>query len=718
MRAFSISPFAFRVYICKYFIYLLKKPEIVYLKGVGPKRAEAFKKLGLQFVTDLFTVYPRDYLVNTTISEIRKYQEKNLLICAEITDRRKPFKPNQPTKLIIADKTGVTEVLVWGNTFYRDKQFSVGDKYLFWGKVNFSNFGLQFDLRDHKKFEEGDDEMLKYPLIPIYILSGELRKTWIKPLNLTKIIFNAFRKSAGEINEVLSEKIRTGYSLLDHKHALLRTHYPLSHEDTEVTRKTIAFEELFYLQLVMALRRKSIENEEAGIVFDKTGDKLHKLFNELIGFELTGAQKRVIKEIRADMKSNRPMNRLLQGDVGSGKTIVAVFCMLVAIENGYQCAFMCPTEILAEQHYKVLSQHFEKLGVNIVQLVGGQKKKQRDSILDDIKTGKANVIVGTHALIQEKVEFKKLGFIVIDEQHKFGVMQRAKLHEKSTSMGYNPDVLVMTATPIPRTLSLTFYGDLDVSVIDELPKNRKAIKTGLRFEHDRLNVYKFIREEIKKGRQAYIVYPIIDESEKLDLKSATAHYEILKNSVFPELRVSLIHGRMLWYEIDETINDFKNGKIDILVSTTVIEVGIDIPNATIMVIEEAQRFGLSQLHQLRGRVGRGADQSYCILMADDRQTDITRARLSVMVETTDGFKISETDMKLRGPGEFLGTRQSGELKFSAADLSKDNEIVEHAREAAFKLVNDDPQLRNAENKNIKEHFLTNYRDSMSLIKVA
>ena len=697
---------------------MTKKPEIIYLKGVGPKRAEAFKKLGLQFVSDLFTVYPRDYLIKTTISEIRKYNEKNILICAEITDRRKPFKPNQPTKLMIADKTGITEVLVWGNTFYRDKQFSVGDKYLFWGKVNFNNFGLQFDLRDHKKFEEGDDEMLKYPLIPVYILSGELRKTWIKPLNLTKIIFNAFRKSTGEIKEVLSEQIREDYKLLDHKHALLRTHYPLSNEDTEVTRKTIAFEELFYLQLVMALRKKSIENEEAGIVFDKTGEKLYKLFNELIGFELTGAQKRVIKEIRADMKSNRPMNRLLQGDVGSGKTIVAVFCMLVAIENGYQCAFMCPTELLAEQHYKVLSQYFDKLGVNIVQLVGGQKKKQREAILDDIKTGKANVIVGTHALIQDKVEFKKLGFIVIDEQHKFGVMQRAKLHEKSTSMGFNPDVLVMTATPIPRTLSLTFYGDLDVSIIDELPKNRKTIKTGLRFEQDRLNVYKFIKDEIKKGRQAYIVYPIIDESEKLDLKSATEHYEILRKSIFPEFKVSLIHGRMLWYEIDETINDFKNGKIDILVSTTVIEVGIDIPNAAIMVIEEAQRFGLSQLHQLRGRVGRGADQSYCILMADDRQTDNTRARLSVMVETTDGFKISETDMKLRGPGEFLGTRQSGELKFTAADLAKDDEIVEKAREAAFKLVNDDPQLRKTENENIKEHFLMNYRDSMSLIKVA
>ena len=696
---------------------MTNKPEIKYLKGVGPKRAEAFAKLGLQFADDLFTVYPRDYIVKTTIRELWKHPDKLVLICARISDKRMPFKPKHPTKILIDDNTGITEVLVWGNSFYREKQFKIGDKYLFIGKISYNVFEKreQFELRDHKKFEESDEEMLKYPLLPLYIVSGELRKTWINALTLTKIIFSALKKYSGDIKEVLSESIRNQYGLLDHKHALLRTHYPKSAEDIEHTRQTIAFEELFYLQLVTALRRKSIENEDKGIAFEKTGDKLDKLFKELIGFELTNAQKRVIKEIRADMKLNKPMNRLLQGDVGSGKTIVTVFCMLIAIENGYQCAFMCPTEILAEQHYRVLSGYFEKLGVNIVQLVGGQKKKMRESILFDIKSGKANVVVGTHALIQEKVEFKNLGFIVIDEQHKFGVMQRARLREKSST---SPDVLVMTATPIPRTLSLTYYGDLDVSIIDELPKNRKTIKTALRFEHDRLNVYKFIRDEIKKGRQVYIVYPIIDESEKLDLKSATEHFDILKNSIYPDLKVALIHGRMFWYEIDETINDFKNGKIDVLVSTTVIEVGIDIPNATIMLIEEARRFGLSQLHQLRGRVGRGADQSYCILMANEMQSDITRQRLSILVETTDGFKISETDMKLRGPGEFFGIRQSGELKFSAADLVKDKEILEKAREAAFKLVANDPQLRNKENEPIKENFLLNYRDSMSLIKVA
>jgi ATP-dependent DNA helicase RecG len=710
----------------------VKKQEILYIKGVGPKRAEAFAKLGLQYVSDLFAVYPRDYLIRTTIRELETHSDKNVIISGKIIDKYAPKRPNHPTRIIVNDGTASIECLIWGNAFYRQKQFMEGDQYLVWGKVTYNFFERkpQFDLRDHKKFEAGDDELLKYPLIPVYILSGELKKTWIKPLNLTKIIFNALKSYSGIVKEVLNEDIRQHNNLLAHKQALLRTHYPHSNDDIEYARQTLAFEELFYLQLVMALKKKSIENEEKGISFDKTGDNFEKLIKEHLGFELTGAQKRVIEEIRGDMKKSKPMNRLLQGDVGSGKTIVAVFCMLIAIENGYQCAFMCPTEILAEQHYKTLKEYFDKLGISSAILTGGQKKKLRGEILHDIKEGNAKVVVGTHALIQETVEFKTLGFVVIDEQHKFGVMQRAKLRAK----GLNPDVLVMTATPIPRTLSLTVYGDLDVSVIDELPKNRKSIKTGLRFEKDRDNMYKFIREEIKKGRQAYIVYPIIDESEKLDLKSAVKHYEILSKEIFPDLRLGLVHGRLPWYEIDETIEAFKEKKIDILVSTTVIEVGIDIPNATIMVIEEAQRFGLSQLHQLRGRVGRGAEQSYCILMAntpnrkepgsmifsEENKDEASTAeeRLNVMTETTDGFKIAETDMKLRGPGEFFGIRQSGELKFSAADLSKDMMLIEKAREEAFRLVEDDEQLRKPENQPIREHFLTEYKDSMSLIKIA
>jgi len=692
--------------------------DLAYLKGVGPKRAAAFEKLGIYNIKDLFTIYPRDYIFNTKIKDFPKHKDTNVLIFGEIYEKLFPHKPNHPLRLTIYDGTGQTTCLIWGNYFYREKQFREGDQFLFWGKVSYNPYehSIQFDYRDHKKYEFGDDEFLKYPIIPLYILPGELKKTRLKPLAMTKIVFNAIKKNSGSIDEFLSEGIKSENSLMGHKQALLRMHYPLSNADIEKSRQTLAFEELFYLQLIMALKRKSIDTIENGIAFEKVGEKLGKLFTNLLEFELTAAQKRVIKEIRADMKSKKPMNRLLQGDVGSGKTIVAVFTMLIAIENGYQCAFMCPTEILSEQHFKVLKQYFDKLGIETVLLVGGQKKKLREQILQDIRTGKANVIVGTHALIQEAVEFKNLGYVVIDEQHKFGVMQRAKLREKASESGFTPDVLVMTATPIPRTLSLTVYGDLDISVIDELPKGRKQVKTLLRTEKDRLAVYKFLSDEIKKGRQAYIVYPIIDESEKLDLKAAVSHYELMKKEVFPDLKVGLVHGRMFWYEVDETVEEFKNRKLDILVSTTIIEVGIDIPNATTMLIEEAQRFGLSQLHQLRGRVGRGAEQSYCILMAD-KLDEKSRERLGIMVETTDGFKISEVDMELRGPGEFFGTRQSGELKFTTADLAKDKELVVKARKSAFDLITSDPQLRNEDNVCIRKNFLENFKDSLNLINV-
>ncbi len=696
-------------------LHQIKKTEIAYIKGVGPKRAEAFEKLGLKYSTDLLTVYPRIYLVRSDIRGLSKHHDENVLIKGKVIDKYIPYKPNHPTRIVITDGTASIESLMWGNTFYREKQFKIGDEYIFWGKVTFNAFerNIKFDIRDHKKYEESDEELIKYPLIPIYILSEELKKTWIKPLSFTKIIFNAVKSSSGGIPEVLNEEIIEKNGLLDHRSALLRTHYPKSPEDIETSRQTLAFEELFYLQLVMALKKRSIALGEKGIKFEKIGERFEKLFKEHLGFELTGAQKKVIKEILKDMRSPKPMNRLLQGDVGSGKTIVAVFCILVAIENSYQAAFMCPTEILAEQHYKTLKYYFDKLGINSVILVGGQKKKLREEILTEIKSGKAQVVVGTHALIQGTVEFSKLGFTVIDEQHKFGVMQRAKLKAK----GNNPDVLVMTATPIPRTLSLTVYGDLDVSVIDELPKNRRPIKTALRSETDRIKVYKFIKDEVAEGRQVYIVYPIIQESEKLDLKSAVEHYELLRKQVFPELKLGLVHGKLPWNEIDETIEAFKDKKIDILVSTTVIEVGIDIPNATIMVIEEVQRFGLSQLHQLRGRVGRGADQSYCILISD-KQGEISSQRLKVMTETNDGFVISETDMRLRGPGEFFGIRQSGELKFTAADLGKDMELIEKARSSAFSLIENDPELRINENLVVREHFLTNYEQSMELIRVA
>ena len=426
--------------------------------------------------------------------------------------------------------------------------------------------------------------------------------------------------------------------MISKKEAVLRINFPVEFSDVETARRRLAFEELFYLELILALKKKTTENEKKGITFDRDITNLKNEFSKILPFELTSAQLKVMEEIYKDMRSDKCMNRLLQGDVGSGKTIVAVFSILVARENGYQSAFMCPTEILAEQHYRNISALLKPLNVNVTLLVGAQKKKLREEILNDISSGKSEIIIGTHALIQEKVEFKNLGFVVIDEQHKFGVMQRAKLKEK----GLNPDVLVMTATPIPRTLSMTYYGDLDVSVIDELPANRIPVITALRKDTDKQKIYTFIRSQIQTGRQVYIIYPIIDESEKLDLKSAEENYLLLKNNIFRDYNVGMVHGRILWYEKDEVMEDFKNGKLNILVSTTVIEVGIDIPNATVMIIEESQRFGLSQLHQLRGRVGRGADQSYCILVAKNLD-EVSSKRLNILCETNDGFKIAEAD---------------------------------------------------------------------------
>lgn len=696
--------------------------DIKYLKGVGEKRAEAFSKIGINTLDDFLNFIPRAYINKITIREINNHIDDNVIITGEIIDVVYPRKSNHPLQVILKDKTGVMDIPVFGTSEFRSKQFRLNEKFLFWIKVDKENFSsaAKISYRDHLKLNEYDQmekDFLKFKFFPLYELSGILKKTWIRPMLLSKIIFNAFStllKSNPEyIEETLPENILSEYNLMSRKDAVLRINFPVEMSDVETARKRLSFEELFYLELILALKKKSIQSEKKGITFNKDIKELTEKFKNMLPFELTPAQKRVMNEIYADMKSKKCMNRLLQGDVGSGKTIVAVFSMLIAIENGYQSALMCPTELLAEQHFKTISEFLKPLNITVTLLVGGQKKKLRNEILYDIKEGKSNIIIGTHALIQEKVEFKNLGFAVIDEQHKFGVMQRAKLKEK----GFNPDVLVMTATPIPRTLSMTYYGDLDVSVIDELPKNRIPIKTALRVENDKPKIYNFIKEEIKKGRQVYLIFPLIDESEKLDLKSAEENYVILKDNIFPEMNVGMVHGRMFWYEKDEVTEEFRKGKINILVSTTVIEVGIDIPNATVMVIEEAQRFGLSQLHQLRGRVGRGADQSYCILIGKNLD-EVAMKRLSILCETTDGFKIAETDMEIRGPGEFFGIRQSGILNFSCTDLNKDKDVLETARKIAFKIIEEDPQLRKPEYNVIKNAFMKNYKDSLYLMEIA
>lgn len=696
--------------------------DIKFLKGVGEKRAEAFSKIGINTLDDFLSFIPRTYISRINIRELNNHLDENILVSGKIIDVVYPRKSNQPLQLILKDKTGVLDIPVFGTSEFRSKQFRLNETFLFWIKAVKENFSSvpKISYRDHLKINEYDPletDFLKYKYLPLYELSGILKKSWIRPLLLSKIIFNAFatllKSNPHSIEETLPDEILKENNFINRKEAVLRINFPLKLSDIETARKRLAFEELFYLELILALKKKSTGNEKKGISFDKDIKEMTAKFKSILPYELTDSQKKVMNEIYLDMRSGKCMNRLLQGDVGSGKTIVAVFSMLIAIENGYQAAFMCPTELLAEQHYRTISELLKQLNINICLLVGGQKKKFREEILEGIREGKTSIIIGTHALIQDKVDFKNLGFAVIDEQHKFGVMQRAKLKEK----GFNPDVLVMTATPIPRTLSMTYYGDLDVSVINELPKNRIPIKTFLRTENEKPKIYEFIREEVKKGSQVYIVFPLIDESDKLDLKSAEENFKLLKEKIFPDLKLGMVHGRMLWYEKDEATEDFKNKKTDILVSTTVIEVGIDIPNANIMIIEEAQRFGLSQLHQLRGRVGRGSSQSYCILVAKNLNEDVMK-RLNILCETTDGFRIAEADMEIRGPGEFFGIRQSGILNFSCTDLSKDKDVLEKARKIAFGIIEKDPQLRNEKYKVIRKTFMKDYKDSLYLMEVA
>lgn len=710
--------------------------DIKFLKGVGEKRAEAFNKIGIHNIEDFLSFIPRDYIEKISIKDIFKYTGKNVLVFGEIIDVRLPRKSSQPLTVHLKDNTGATEIPIFGASEFRNKQFRLNDRFVFIGKVSDKFFFVnnRLEYRDHLKFDPYDkyfSDFLKFRYFPIYELSGVLKKTFIKPLLLSKIVFNAFRELLNQnfslVDETLTQDILKNNNLISKKDAILRINFPHTFDQVEIARQRLAFEEIFFLEIIMALRKNNLHNTVKGIKFEKDFHPVIEEVKRVLSFELTAAQKRVINEIYKDMNSERVMNRLLQGDVGSGKTIVALIAIMIAVDNGYQTAFMCPTEILAEQHYKTITDFIVKINenrqgtgkekINVTILIGGQKKKLREEILQDIRLGKSNIVIGTHALFQDKVEFKNLGFVVIDEQHKFGVMQRARLKQK----GENPDTLVMTATPIPRTLSLTYYGDLDVSIIDELPKGRIPIKTAIRYDDDKLRVFDFVKEQIKEGRQIYIIYPIIDESEKLDLKSAEENFKLIKERYFTEYNVDMIHGRMLWYEKEEAMERFKNKKTDILVATTVIEVGIDIPNASVMIIEEAQRFGLSQLHQLRGRVGRGAEQSYCILIAraeHNSENEEYIKRLKIMEDTTDGFKIAEADMEIRGPGEFFGIRQSGVLNFSSMDLNKDKDIVIKAKDIAFKIIEEDPPLRKPEHEVIRKAFMNNYEDAIYLMSVA
>ncbi len=721
------------------------KISLQYIKGIGPKRAQTLEKNSIKNINDLFLYFPRGYLDRSQIvqiSDLRLLVERNqpVTIFAEVY-RQEARRARRSNKLIfiltVKDESGFLNCLWFEGFRWLQNAFEVGEFLALSAvpsldKLNRTQFvHPQFDRL--KKADEDEPDWNKLfntgAIIPKYKSSAELERVGLDSHGFRHIINNAIKHYSALIEETLSQSILQKHRLFDKKTAIGAIHFPANNTQLEAARYRLKFEELFFLQLMLALKKNIMQRQLRGFTYHHEGSFARKLVDSLI-FELTKAQKKALREIVDDLKSPHPMHRLLQGDVGSGKTIVALCAALFAVERGLQVAFMAPTEILAEQHYRTINDLLSNVPVNVRLLVGGQRKKIHDEILEDIRKGTVNITVGTHALIEENVEFDKLGFIIMDEQHRFGVMQRANLRSKAI----NPDVLVMTATPIPRTLAMTLYGDLDISVIDEMPANRKPIKTAVRFEKDKNRVYQFIKEEVKNGRQAYIVFPLIEESEKIDLKAATIEYNKLQNEIFPEFKLSLLHGRMKSEVKNEIMQNFKDGKIHILVSTTVIEVGIDVPNATIMVIENAERFGLAQLHQLRGRVGRGSDQSYCVLIANyswfdvrnksDNLLDINdekakaKIRLKTMEDITDGFKISEVDLKLRGPGEFFGTRQSGLPELHIANIVEDERILLEARNEAKDIIKLDPHLRDKSNECIRKHFEEAYKEIFLLGKIS
>ena len=716
-----------------------------FIKGVGPKRAAALIEIGINSPRQLLSYFPRDYLDRSKIiriADIRHHVGNGgaVTVFAEVfrTEARRARRTNRVIFLLtVKDESGyLTCVWFEGFQWYKDA-FEQGEFLALSAVPTLDKLGRpqfvhpQFDRLASAEEDEPDWGKLfnTGAIIPKYRSGADLEKVGLDSRGFRRIIRNVIKSSLADVEETLSAEILARNGFVELPFAVRHIHFPSSPENLSLALRRLKFDELFFLQLMLAFRKRQIQEEPKRISFDKDSNLANNLL-ERLPFQLTSAQARVVKEILGNMKSPRPMNRLLQGDVGSGKTIVALLAALLAVDNGYQVAFMAPTELLAEQHFRTIREYLDSLQVNVRLLIGGQRKRLREDILEDIRSGRAQIVVGTHALIEENVEFANLGFVIIDEQHRFGVLQRATLREK----GVSPDVLVMTATPIPRTLSMTLYGDLDVSVIDELPANRKAIRTAVRLEEQKQKVYQFVRDEIRRGRQAYIVFPLIEESEKIDVKAATKEFKYLQENVFPELNLGLLHGRMKSEDKDEAMRKFKEGTTQVLVSTTVIEVGIDISNATIMIIENAERFGLSQLHQLRGRVGRGADQSYCILMADYHWFDArmkgkdsveireeqqnAKIRLETMVETTDGFRIAEVDLRLRGSGEYFGTRQSGAPEFKLANLVEDHDLLVLARKEAFALVERDAQLRQQQHAAIRKYFEATYRNILELGKIS
>ncbi len=672
---------------------------IEFLKGVGPQRAELIQKeLRLFTFGDFIQHYPFRYEDRTKFYQVLEVNETMpyVQLKGKISHREvigTGFKKRLTA--LFTDETGELE-LVWfqGIQWVLDK-IKPGIEYMVFGKPN--RFGNKLSIA-HPEIElvSNKNDVGGF-LQPVYSITEKLRARHIDSKFIGKCQQEILKGAQSHIRETLPSPILSSLKLINKKDALLHIHFPQNQEWLIAAQSRLKFEELFYIQLRL-IKMKLVRQEKfKGQVFNDTA-MLTQFYKEHLPFPLTEAQKRVIREIYADLKSGKQMNRLLQGDVGSGKTIVGFICMLICVGSGKQAALMAPTEILAQQHYANLRKYAEKMNVTIALLTGSTKKAVRNVLHESLQNGELKILVGTHALLEDEVKFNKLGLAVIDEQHRFGVAQRSRLWQKNTDV--YPHVLVMTATPIPRTLAMTLYGDLEISVIDELPKGRKPILTMHRFDSNRLMINGFIKKQIEEGRQIYIVYPLIEESEKLDLKHLMDGYESIARA-FPEVPISIVHGRMKPKDKDYEMARFVKGETKIMVATTVIEVGVDVPNASVMIIENAERFGLSQLHQLRGRVGRGAEQSYCILITDYKLGAESRERMQTMVRTNNGFEIAETDLKLRGPGDLMGTQQSGALDLLIADLAKDGHLLEQAREVATSVLKDDPDLIKPENRMIK-----------------
>jgi ATP-dependent DNA helicase RecG len=685
---------------------------ITYISGISVQRATLlYSELGIKTCNDLLNFFPFRYIDKTKFHAIKELQPNSseVQIVGKITNV-KSVAQKRGSRLVATfqDASGSME-LVWfkGQKWIKDS-LKIDVPYVVYGKLNHYNGSFSIPHPEMELVTEYKKK-LQTKMQPIYHSTEKLTNSGVSNKLMRSYIQKLLQQFYDNIQESLSSNIINDFKLMKKRDALLNVHFPKSQENLALAQNRLKFEELFFIQLQLVRKKLINKAKIKGFVFENVGAIFNQFYSEKLPFNLTNAQKRVLKEIRKDVASGAHMNRLLQGDVGSGKTIVALLTTLLAIDNGYQATIMAPTEILANQHYIAVSELVEGMNIQVDILTGSVRTKKRREIHQSLEDGTLHILIGTHALLEDKVKFNNLGIAIIDEQHRFGVKQRAKLWSKNN---LPPHILVMTATPIPRTLAMSVYGDLDISVIDELPPGRKEIKTVHRFDSNRLSVFKFMKDEIAKGRQVYIVYPLIQESEAMDYKDLMVGYEsVSREFPSPKYQISIVHGKMKPADKDYEMQRFVKGETQIMVATTVIEVGVNVPNASVMIIESSERFGLSQLHQLRGRVGRGADQSYCILLSSYKLSEEGKTRLKTMVDTTDGFKIAEVDLKLRGPGNLMGTQQSGVLNLKIADVAKDSKILVAARNTAIDLLQDDPNLEMEHNLPIKNTFAKISRNS-------